>query len=73
MQRAVDPDLYPGSDIVLGQGTIRQIVRGSAGADAFRITYSNLYGTARHRWRSTGRGSRASLATGRTWTRRGPP
>lgn len=46
MQRAVDPELYPGSDIVLGRGTIRQIVRGSAGADAFRITYSNLYGTA---------------------------
>ncbi len=46
MQRAVDPDLYPGSDILLGKGTIRQVVRSSAGADAFRITYSNLYGTA---------------------------
>ena len=45
MQPAVDPALYPGSDLLLGAGTLRQIVRVSAGADAFRITYSNRYGT----------------------------
>lgn len=46
MQPAIDPDLYPGSDILLGTGTIRQIVRLGAGAEAFRITYSNQYGTS---------------------------
>ncbi len=45
-QRLIDPDLYPGSDISLGAGTLRQILRVSAGGAAFRITYSNLYGTA---------------------------
>lgn len=44
IQRAVDPEFYPGSDIRLGSGTIRQIIRVSARGDAFRITYSNLYG-----------------------------
>ena len=44
IQPAVDPDLYPGSDIRLGSGTIRQVLRISAGGNAFRITYSNLYG-----------------------------
>lgn len=45
IQRAVDPHLYPGSDLRLGSGTIRQIVRVSARGGGFRITYSNLYGT----------------------------
>lgn len=44
IQRAIDPALYPGSDLRLGRGTIRQIVRVSAGGGGYRITYSNLYG-----------------------------
>ncbi len=46
IQRPIDPDLYPGSDVRLGRGTLRQIVRVSAGGNGFRITYSNRYGTS---------------------------
>jgi lysophospholipase L1-like esterase len=44
MQRAVDSNLYPGSDITLDRDTLRQIVRVNASGYGFTIAYSNIYG-----------------------------